>query len=266
MAPSGDAHGAANPDTEIQAGTPPAASQKSIQKALAVNHPPRFDLYAFIHKALREQMSHTLGQLGRADAGQPDAPQALDAVAQWLVALRAHLRHENDFVHTAIEARQPGGARQTDDDHADHLDAIDQLGQDLLALRQAPSAEQPQRMQRLYRHLAAFIGENLVHMQVEESQNNAKLWALYSDAELLAIHERLVGSIPPAELATSLQWMAAALNDTELAMLYGDLQRGAPGEVFEGLLGLAHGQLSAPRQAQLNRSLGLAPVPGLVSV
>ena len=223
----------------------------------------RFDLYAFIHKALREQMSRTLGQLGRAEPGQPEA---LDAVAQLLSALRAHLRHENDFVHTAIEARQPGGSRDTADDHVEHLDAIDQLGQELTALRAAPAAEQAPLMQRLYRHLAAFIGENLVHMQVEESQNNARLWALYSDAELLAIHERLLASIGPDEMATSLQWMAAALNDAELAMLYGDMQRGAPAEVFPALLGLAHSQLSAPRQARLNRSLGLAPVPGLVSV
>lgn len=239
------------------------APRRLRSESLAVNNPPRFDLYAFIHKALREQMSYALGQLGRADVGQPEP---LDAVAQLLDTLRAHLRHENDFIHTAIEARQPGGARDTADDHADHLDAIDQLGQELLALRQAPPAEQPLRMQRLYRHLAAFIGENLVHMQVEESQNNARLWALYSDAELLAIHERLVGSISPAEMATSLQWMAAALNDSELALLYGDLQRGAPADVFPALLGLAQNQLSAPRQARLSRSLGLASVPGLVSV
>ncbi len=233
-------------------------ARRCRSESLAVNtlprFDPRFDIYAFIHKALREQMSHTLGQLGRADAGQPEA---LDAVAQLLDALRAHLRHENDFVHTAIEARQPGGARDTAEDHAEHLDAIDQLGQELQALRVAPATEQPLRMQRLYRHLAAFIGENLVHMQVEERQNNALLWSLYSDAELLAIHERLVGSIPPAEMATSLQWMAAALNDAELAMLYGDLQREAPAEAFASLLGLAQSQLSEPRQARLNRSLGL---------
>lgn len=198
--------------------------------------PPRFDLYAFTHKALREQMGHTLGQLGRADAGQPDA---LDAVARLLAALRAHLRHENDFIHTAIEARQPGGARDTAEQHADHLDTIDQLGEELQALRDAPAAEQPQRSQRLYRHLAAFIGENLLHMQVEESLNNAKLWALYSDAELLAIHERLFASIPAAEMATSLQWMAGALNDAELATVYGQLQRSVPAEALDAWSGAA---------------------------
>ncbi|MEO6278977.1 hypothetical protein [Roseateles sp.] len=180
----------------------------------------------------------------------------------------AHRSHPHGSIgrcrHTAIEARQPGGARHTADDHVGHLDAIEQLGQELRALRSAPVAEQPLRMQRLYRHLAAFVGENLVHMQVEESQNNALLWALYSDAELLAIHERLVASIDPAEMAISLQWMAAALNDAELAMLFGDLQRQAPAEVFNALLGLGHSQLSAPRQARLNRGLGLAPVQGLV--
>jgi len=51
--------------------------------------------------------------------------------------------------------------------------------------------------QRLYRHLALFIGENLQHMQVEETENNAALWALYSDDELAAIHDRLLASVPP---------------------------------------------------------------------
>ena len=170
--------------------TTSAAAQHTPSKA------PRFDMYCFIHKALRQYMAHTLRGLGALDASEADERNVvLDNVDGLLAMLRSHLQHENDFVHTAIEARQPGGARETADDHLEHQEAIRNLEDESRALRDAHDEHRPQLALRLYRHLAAFVGENLVHMQVEETRNNATLWALYSDEELVAIHDRLVASI-----------------------------------------------------------------------
>jgi hypothetical protein len=237
-----------------------AASQQTPSKA------PRFDMYCFIHKALRQFMAQTLRGLGALDPSEDDERNAvLDDVDSLLALLRSHLQHENDFVHTAIEARQPGGARLTADDHVEHHEAIRNLEDEARALRDALDEHRPQLALRLYRHLAAFVGENLVHMQVEETRCNATLWALYSDDELIAIHDRLVASIAPAEMALVARWMAAALSVPELVAMFSDMRGKAPPPAFEALLGIARTQLDERRWAQLARALGLPPVPGLMT-
>lgn len=224
---------------------------------------PRFDLYGPIHKALRHAMAHTLHGLGTLDVGDAQARiAALDGVDALLALMRSHLAHENDFLHTAIEARQPGGAARTAGDHRQHLEAIQQLEDESRALRQAQSAPQAQR---LYRHLAAFVGENLVHMHIEETEGNAMLWALYSDEELVAIHDRLVAVIPPAEMAGVARWMGAALSVPELAGVFSDMRQKAPPPAFEALLGIARAQLCERRWAQLAQALGRPLVTGLTT-
>lgn len=218
---------------------------------------PRFDTYGAIHKALRHAMAHTLHALGAVDASDhQERNAALDGVDALLALMRSHLQHENDFVHTAIEARQPGGSARTAEDHLQHLEAIGDLEHESRTLRVAPPAQRPLLAQRLYRHLAAFVGENLVHMQAEETDGNATLWALYSDDELIALHDRLVAVIPPAEMAVVARWMGAALSVPELAQVFADMRSKAPAPAFEALLGIARAQLCERRQAQLAQALG----------
>jgi hypothetical protein len=230
---------------------------------------PRPDLYGPIHKALRAFMSHTLVRLGAMDvADAEERTLALDGADALLMLMRGHLQHENDFVHTAIEARRPGAARHTADDHLGHLDAIANLEDEIRALRDLGDGRAEQRAlqaARLYRHLAEFVGENLVHMQVEEADNNAALWALYSDAELAAIHDRLLASVAPAEMALVVRWMAAALSLPELCGLFGEMRAKAPPPAFEALLDIARSQLDERRWARLSNALGRPPVPGLMS-
>jgi hypothetical protein len=227
---------------------------------------PRLDLYATIHKALRQFMSHTLQRVGTLDVHDAEQREAvLDGVEALLAQLRGHLQHENDFLHTAIEARRPGAARHTADDHLLHADTLTNLEDEARALRVANDEHRDALAASLYRHLAVFIGENLQHMQVEETQNNAALWALYSDDEIAALHDRLVASIPPDEMALTARWMAAALNPQELAALFREMQQKVPAPAFEALLGIARAQLDAGRWARLARALGRAPAPGLMS-
>lgn len=231
----------------------------------AVNHPtaplpaaPRFDMYAFIHKALRGFMMDTLHRVGRMDLD--DAAELRETLAQvddLLVFCQRHLEHENDFVHSAIEARRPGGARRTADDHLDHVASIQALRAEAAALPCHAVPERPALAQRLYLHLSLFVAENFQHMQIEETANNAALWALYTDDELVAIHDRLVASLPPAENALVARWMIPALNPAERAGLLGGLQLGAPPEVFEGMLGIARVQLDEAAWCKLARELGL---------
>ena len=80
----------------------------------------------------------------------------------------------------------------------------------------------------LYGQLALFIADNFHHMHVEETAHNAVLWARYTDGELMAIHDALVASIPPAEMMHTARWLVPFMNPVERAGLLGDIINGAP--------------------------------------
>lgn len=223
---------------------------------------PRVDLYGSIHKALRLFMGDTLARVGRLDTS--DADELADTLAQTRSLLdlcRSHVAHENEFVHAAIEARRPGGSQQVAAEHVEHLDTIAGLEAELASLAALP--REP-AAQRLYRHLARFVAENFEHMNTEETSHNATLWSLYSDAELVHIHERLVATIEPAEMALVLRWMVPAMTPAERANLLGELQRQLPPEAMLGVLDTVRAHLSDTAWGKLARALNLPIVPGLV--
>jgi hypothetical protein len=181
----------------------------------------RFDMYAAIHKGLRHCMSSALLRVGQVDVFDADDLQrTLVELDDLLDFCLAHIEHEDDFVHTAIEARRAAGARRTADEHAGHLDSIAALRADAHALQQAEASQRTALALRLYRHLALFVAENFQHMHIEETANNQALWALYTDAELHAIHGALLQSLTPLEQQVSLRWMVPALNPAERAAAF----------------------------------------------
>jgi hypothetical protein len=220
---------------------------------------PRYDLYGPIHKAIRRFMNDTLQRLGALDVADDDAvAAALDQLDSLLAALRRHVKHENDFLHTAIEARQPGGARGTAEEHVEHLETLAALEAESAALRAAPFEQRDQRAGLLYRHVALLVAENLQHMHIEETANNALLWAHYADVELMDIHDRLVATIPPGEMMNWLRWMAPSLAPAELTGMLGGMREKAPAEVFGGVLQVVRASVDTQRWSVLERSLGLA--------
>jgi hypothetical protein len=211
---------------------------------------PRHDLYGTIHKALRALMHDSLLRLGRLDVGDAADLQATLGQLDGLRALFAsHLEHENRFVHPAIEARRPGGAAATADAHRDHLDTLQALGEETAALRAAAVPQRAALASRLYRHLALFVAENLEHMALEESANNA---------ELQALHGRLLASVDPREMVQVLDWMARSLNPQELAELMSGLKHQVPPEGMRVVLMQTRACLDDTRWRKLTTALGLA--------
>ncbi|BDU78534.1 hemerythrin domain-containing protein [Mesoterricola sediminis] len=215
----------------------------------------RYDIYADIHKALRGLMCDTLARLGSLDPGDPVACGAVLDQAQDLLDLcRGHVEHENAFLHPAMEAREPGSSAGTGEDHAGHLEAIRSLEEAL----EAATASGPGRdaaLRALYRRMAHFVGENLLHMAEEEERNTGVLHARYSDAELEALERDLVATIPPAEMGLILSWMLPALNPAERLRKLEDIRAGAPEPVFRGVLGLAQARLPEGEWLRLEREL-----------
>jgi hypothetical protein len=219
---------------------------------------PRVDLYAGIHKALRALMADTLLNLGRADADDAlELAEATQRVMQLLDFCRAHLHHENEFVHAAIEARAPGASGQIAHEHREHEEEIGRLAAQATALLDAEPPARADGTLALYRGLALFIAHNFEHMHVEETAHNAVLWARYTDAELMEIHNALVASIPPEEMMFTLRWLVPFMNPAERAAMMADMRAHAPAPAFAAALEVVRPHLREREWEKLAASLGL---------
>jgi hypothetical protein len=233
---------------------------------LAAAEAPRFDMYSGIHKALRAFMADTLLAVGRMDADDPeDVAQVSDRALQLLGMCGSHLAHENQFVHAAIEARAPGASDVIANEHGEHLKHIADLAELVAVLRGTAPGKREIAAMRLYRALSLFIAENFQHMHVEETAHNAVLWARYTDAELVAIHDALVASIPPDEMMVTARWLVPFMNPPERFHLLADIRAKAPAPAFQAILETVRPHLAAGEWAKLARALELPAVPGLVT-
>ena len=217
---------------------------------------PRINMYNGIHKALRNFMSHTMTRLACADAADSEDLQgALQQTRELLAALRQHLQHEGTHVHPAMHARRPGSAQVAEGDHDHHDWAIDKL----LALcdhcASAVGSARFQQLDHLHLQMSVFVGENLVHMNLEETEHNAVLWACYTDEELEAIHERVRAEITPEEMQATMRWMIPALNPAERAGMLVAMRAGMPAPAFAGVLAMTRSLLNERDMRKLELAL-----------
>jgi len=232
----------------------------------AAAHAGRRDLYGGIHKALRLFMTLTFGLVVSTDpADGAEVAAALKMLERLLALCELHLKDENEFVHPALERARPGTAARIAAEHVHHAESIADL-RDLAGLvGHGREGARAAALARLYRALALFVADNLQHMHVEETTHNPVLWAEYSDAELLAIEQALVASIPPAAMFEALHWFLPALNASERAAMLTEMSHGMPPEPFRAVLGIAERTLAPQDHARLMRALGLPAVPGLMT-
>ncbi len=219
---------------------------------------PRYDIYAFIHKALRAYMSHILVTVGRTDWNDPeDRATGISEVRELLAFCRSHVEHEDHFIHPAIEARRPGGTDWTAHDHGEHMAEFDALMRDTVEVEYCDGPARTAAVARLYHHLAAFVADNFSHMAREETENNAALWAAYTDEELHALHDQLVSSIPMEGQVLTMRWMVPHLTPTERALVLGGVKQGAPAEAFAGLMNMVRPLLPGKDWTKLTAALGV---------
>jgi len=197
----------------------------------------RFDIYRFVHKGLRAYMADVLTTLGRADyEDSVEIAASLAQVRSLLELCRAHLFAENQFLHTAMESRRPGSSGQTANEHVRQEELVEAIEARLRFIERSSQASLEANVHELYRTLAVFVGDNFQHMEAEERDNNATLQALYTDAELLAIHKELVQSMDPDTMKPFLRWMLPNISPSERARLLAGMRRDIPEPVVERLL------------------------------
>ena len=219
---------------------------------------PRFDLYAGIHKAIRAMMADTLLTLGRMDPEDAlELAEGTQKLQQLLDFCRGHLQHENAFVHAAIEARAAGASEAIAHEHAQHEAEIARLAALATGLLHCPKEARAAGALALYRQVSLFIAHNFEHMHVEETAHNAVLWARYTDAELVAIHDALVASIPPEEMMFTLRWLVPFMNPAERAAMLRDMRAHAPVPAFAAALEVVRPHLAGREWDKLAAALAL---------
>jgi hypothetical protein len=201
------------------------------------NSAGRFDTYLVIHKALRALLADALTTLGRMDPGdEAETRRVLEQVRRVVLLSEGHLAKEDTYVHPAMEARAPGSTQHAAADHRSHALAFERILGACAEVESSQGAARRAAALCLYRRFAVFMAEDLLHMNAEETENNAVLWATYTDAELAGISARIVASIPPEVLANYLRWMVVANAPAERAMLLLDVRSKLPPPAFAGLL------------------------------
>ena len=179
----------------------------------------RVDLFSTIHKGIRALLFELAVDAARADVTSTSAVDALaDKVERVLGFLDEHAGLEDRFVIPELRALDPDLADELARDHR-ALDAVQtEVGLAADAISLADLSQRPLAGAQLCRVINHLVAVQLLHMNREETEINAILWAGRDDAALAALRARMAGSLPRERIA---EWMAivtTALNPTEIAM------------------------------------------------
>lgn len=231
-------------------------SQASETSALYV---PALDLYGMPHKGLRLVFSRVLERLGNADFGDQAARgEVIGAVEESLWMLEQHIKHEERFIHAALERRRPGSAARLDGDHDEHECFIAELRHLCAAVATSSEAALPAIARKLYLRYAVFAAENLVHMDQEEQVTQRFIDELFSLEEQQALEAELIASIPPNVMMAFLRYMVPAISRDERVKLLSGPQQALPPDAFAGMLGMLKPTLSSADFDDLSERLGVA--------
>ena len=208
---------------------------------------PRVDLYGAVHKGLRSLLFETAGLVARTEFERPaEAAAAAVAVERLLAFLEEHAEHEDRALQPVLEELAPDLALALREDHArTHGRHVD-IARLLARLATATRPERASLGRRLLAAVNALVAVHLVHLDVEEGQANRILWAHRSDAQLLEIQDRILGSIAPERLALWLERILPAAAAGERAGMLATLRRASDEASFAALTAPARRLLGEP--------------------
>jgi hypothetical protein len=208
------------------------------------------DLYRDIHKAIRVELFAVTTSAARIDPSDPVAGAALaEHVRDLSSFLTEHAEHEDIHIQPVLERELPELAARVAVDHP----ALEAEIEDLRSrsMRRPDVAE-------LALDLAAFTSRYLAHQDLEERLIMPSLEATVGLEAVVGIHQAILGSIPPPEMARSLALMLPAMNLDGRTELLGGMRAGAPAEVFQGVWSLAASVLEPTDLTAVARRLDMA--------
>jgi hypothetical protein len=217
------------------------------------------DLYKDIHKAIRSELFAVVGDAGRLDPDDRQGRAALaDQVRDVVAMLASHAEHEDGAIQPVLSEHLPVLAEMIEADHVS-LDArTEHLVSMASAAVDAPASARRARLHHLYLELGSFTSAYLEHQDVEERVVMPALESAVGVDAVVALHEAILGTIPPEEMSRTLALMLPAMNLDDRVEMLGGMQANAPAEVFEGVWNLAGSVLAVPDRVALGRRLGLS--------
>jgi hypothetical protein len=182
----------------------------------------RVDLFSTIHKGIRALLFELAGEAARADVTSTATVDALCGRVEWVLAfLDEHAQLEDRFVIPEVRALDPDLGEELARDHR-ALDAVQtEVALAAEAVSLADLSQRPVAGAQLVRVVNHLVAVQLLHMNREETEVNATLWAGRDDAALARLRASMAGSLPKERFA---EWMAIvtpALNPVEQRLVGG---------------------------------------------
>ena len=240
--------------------TRPATAPVAPPATDALDRLVAVDLYRDIHKGIRAELFAVTSESARLDpadgVGRAAIEQHVDEVIALLVS---HAEHEDAHIGPVLGRELPELEDRIEADHhllEARLVELRSMAADLTSVAAADVTRL--RAHRLHLALASFTGAYLQHQDLEEVVVMPALEAAIGVDAVLGIHQAIVGSIPPEEMARSLAIMLPAMNIDDRTEMLGGMQAGAPPEVFAGVWGLAGSVLEPADHRALAARLGLS--------
>jgi hypothetical protein len=216
------------------------------------------DTYKDVHKGIRTALFDVTACAGRVDPGDRGAiAEVTGRVRDLVQMLVAHAEHEDRFLQPLIEQHLPELGEQIARAHTTIEAQLAELEVFADQAEAADPAASRALVHRLYVALASFTAVFLEHMGVEETEVMPGLAAAVPTEQLIAVHQELVASIPPEQMAAWLPLMVAAMNLEDRVEMFTGMQMGAPPEVFAGVCAMAQAVLPAPDYAALAERVGI---------
>jgi hypothetical protein len=199
----------------------------------------RWDIYGPVHKGIRLAHADILVRLGAADFAGADQTALLEELRTHLRLCAQHLKHEEESLHPALEARVPSAVHELEEQHEHHRARFAVVAARIDALAAAPVSERAAFGRELYLAFSLLVAEDLLHMHEEETRTWPTLCAHFTDAELQAIEMEILSKITPENTIAFMTRMLPAMNRAQRHGLLGGMKAGAPPEAYAAVLQLA---------------------------
>lgn len=218
--------------------TPTKPKPQGQPQAQAAPLPPtRHDLYYSVHKGIRFMHCQIMTALGTTDwSSNVESLRMSSELRRHMEMCADHLRHEDEVIHKALEAKLPGASMQADEEHDAHQVAFDAMTLILDSLQTATGPERQRLGKVLYKTFCNFVAADLAHMEGEETVLQRHLHELYSDEDLQQLEGQIVAGIAPDMMVRFMRAIVSAQNWQERDEMLGAMQAGMPKEAFDQLM------------------------------
>ncbi len=210
---------------------------------------PRDDLFTNIHKSIRAGLFDLVTTAGATDWSDPTDVDRLACKWKRMHALLVdHTHHEDSHILRILDSHDPTATEAAGAQHHTLDGWLDEMASWVDTIVDDPD---PVRGLALYRELALFCADHLIHMHDEETTVMARIWELCTDAEIAATRTAFMATMDPVAPDASLRLMLPAIDPPTRTSLIAGFAATAPRPALEGILAIARDVLDTTEADRL---------------